>query len=304
MKFIEIKVFFCKIVKTKTIFSDMQIHKDIILTSQHNQKRFGLDAFYQENTEQKPCIIFIHGFNGFKDWGHFDLLSKFFAEQGFVFVKFNLSHNGTSIENPTEFVDLEAYGHDYFTRDLDDIEQVIDYLHSENCPFQNQINLNKIFLIGHSRGGGLVILKTAEDTRIKGVCTWAAISNVHYFWTKERLEAIEKTGVYYYHNGRTKQDLPLYKAYYENVRENSERLNIPTKASSINVPFLITHGVADTSVPISMAEEISKNNPQAETFWIEDAMHTFGGSHPYNKTSLPEHAQTLCEKTADFFRKI
>lgn len=282
----------------------MQIHKDIFLNSTHNQKKFGLDAFYQSNDEQKPCIIFIHGFNGFKDWGHFDLVAQFFATQGFIFVKFNLSHNGTSPENPTEFVDLEAYGHDYFTRDLDDIAQVIDYVDSEHCPFRSQVNPDKIFLVGHSRGGGLAILKTAEDERVKGLCTWAAISNVHYFWNKERLEAIEKTGVYYYHNGRTQQDLPLYQAYYENIQANLARLDISTKASKIEVPFLITHGKADTSVPITMAEELVNSNPQAETFWIEEAMHTFGGSHPYAKDTLPQHAQILCEKTANFFKSI
>ena len=44
-----------------------------------------------------------------------------FADAGFVFVKFNLSHNGTTIEHPIDFVDLEAFGNNNFAKELDDL---------------------------------------------------------------------------------------------------------------------------------------------------------------------------------------
>ncbi|MGZ5283277.1 MAG: alpha/beta hydrolase family protein, partial [Bacteroidia bacterium] len=61
------------------------------------------DIFYKKTSKPKPVIIFVHGFKGFKDWGAFNEIAEWYARQGFIFVKFNFSHNGTTPENPTEF---------------------------------------------------------------------------------------------------------------------------------------------------------------------------------------------------------
>src|SRR3989337_282770 len=92
-------------------------HKDILL-----------DVFFKSNNIPKPIIIFSHGFKGFKDWGHFNLLAQTFAEQNFVFVKFNFSYNGTTKENPFDFADLEAFGNNNYTIELDDLGKVIDWV--------------------------------------------------------------------------------------------------------------------------------------------------------------------------------
>ncbi|MGZ4098329.1 MAG: alpha/beta hydrolase family protein, partial [Bacteroidia bacterium] len=69
----------------------MKMLKDIIIEGSKN-KQIGLDVFYKEDNKQKPIVIFVHGFKGFKDWGHFNLVASTFAEHDFVFVKFNFSH--------------------------------------------------------------------------------------------------------------------------------------------------------------------------------------------------------------------
>ena len=63
-------------------------------------KSFLADAYYQSGTDKKPLVIFVHGYKGFKDWGAWSLVAKSFAEAGFYFVKFNFSHNGTTLDNP------------------------------------------------------------------------------------------------------------------------------------------------------------------------------------------------------------
>jgi predicted alpha/beta-fold hydrolase len=50
-----------------------------------------IDIYHQKNTQYKPLIIFCHGFKGFKNWGHFDLIATEFAKQNYVFAKFNFS---------------------------------------------------------------------------------------------------------------------------------------------------------------------------------------------------------------------
>ena len=282
------------------------IHKNlnILLHSQHDNIPFGLDAFYLKDDLPKPVILFIHGFNGFKDWGHFNLIANYAAQQGFTFVKFNLSHNGTTPDRPTEFVDLKAYGTDHFSTDLDDIGLVINYLYSKDCPFSKQMDLSRIFLIGHSRGGALVMLKAGEDDRIKGIATWASIVSTMHFWTPEHIEKVTKHGVVYITNGRTKQKLPLYKSYYEDAVFNGDRLNVEEKLKRLNIPVLVTHGNADPSIPVQFADQLENWKPDVEKFIIEGANHTFGSYHPYDQEKLPEHAHVLLDKTLNFFKQI
>ena len=79
-----------------------------ILIKGANEKPIALDIFYA-GEGPKRLVIYAHGFNGFKDWGSFDLIATQFAAAGFLFVKFNFSHNGTTPEDPENFVDLEAF---------------------------------------------------------------------------------------------------------------------------------------------------------------------------------------------------
>jgi pimeloyl-ACP methyl ester carboxylesterase len=269
----------------------------------HDKKPFGLDAFYLQDGKAKPVVIFIHGFNAFKDWGHFDLVAEAFANAGFTFIKFNLSHNGNTPTRPTEFVDLQAYGNDKFSTDLNDIGLVLNYLHKSDCPFKREMDLGKISLVGHSRGGALVMLKAGEDPRIKAIATWASIKSTRHFWTKANIEKVKQDGVVYYVNGRTKQKLPLYYAYYEDVLLNPERLDVEKAVRNLKIPALITHGDADESVPMAFVETLQEWKPDAEKFLVEGAAHTFGAYHPFDKDTLPDLAQKLVDKTIGFFKE-
>ena len=185
------------------------IKSEITLKS-NTGRDFLCDVRYLEDKHQKPVIIFVHGFKGFKDWGHFNLIADYFANQGFVYVKINLSHNGTTPENPIDFVDLEAFGNNNFSIELDDLGVLINYLFSnESIIPENEIDLNKLSLIGHSRGGGLVLLKTSEDERVKKVITFAAIHDLEKRWPQSFIDDWKEKGVQYVYNGRTEQNMPL-----------------------------------------------------------------------------------------------
>ena len=45
--------------------------------------------------------------------------------------------------------------------------------------FKDEIDINNIILIGHSRGGAIAILKASEDARIKKLITWAAVCDLN-----------------------------------------------------------------------------------------------------------------------------
>lgn len=299
----------CARVRVKELKKDMNQLKHLkhhveSLPSIHNGKRILLDIRYKETNHPKPIIIFVHGFKGFKDWGPFNMLADFFAQNDFVFCKINLSHNGTIAEQPLDFPDLEAFGNNNFSIELDDIGSVIDYLSSgieEISKFE--IDQQKIFLLGHSRGGGMVLLKAAEDNRIKAVATLAAISDLKERWSPDFLQEWKEKGVQYVYNGRTKQNMPLYYQLIEDLEKNFSRLNIPNAVRNLRTPALILHGTDDETLPVSMAHDIKASNPSFELKIIEGANHTFGGYHPYFEEKLPENLLCVAEEIAKFFKK-
>lgn len=283
----------------------MITQKEIVFTSNHNHGRiFIADVSYVKNSIQKPIIIFCHGFKGFKDWGSFDLMAKYFANQGFVFLKFNFSMNGTTPEKPLEFSDLEAFGHNNFSIELDDLGVVIDAVSNGQIGIElEEINAKEIYLIGHSRGGGIVILKANEDNRIKKITTWASVSEYGKFWKQDQMEKIKEKGVIYVANERTKQQMPIYWQLYENYFENLDRLFIPEATKKLTIPFLIAHGDADTAVPLSCALELKEWNPKAELFVMKGSNHVFGANHPWEATILPQDLKLLIDKTTSFFHE-
>lgn len=278
------------------------IRNEFVLQSKTGRD-FLCDIRYLQDESKKPVILFVHGFKGFKDWGHFNMIADYFANKGFVYVKLSLSHNGTDPENPIDFVALEAFGNNNFSIELDDIGVLIDHLFSSNLVIaNNEIDLEKLHLIGHSRGGGLVLLKTAEDERVKKVVTFAAIHDLGKRWPQSFIDEWKEKGVQYVYNGRTEQNMPLYYQLVEDFQKNESRLNIPKAVKRINVPLLIAHGTEDTTLDVSMAKEITTWNEKAELWVVEEANHVFGGNHPYDQSELPEHSKILVERTLKFLK--
>lgn len=259
-----------------------------------------LDCFFKDNGEPKPIVIFSHGFKGFKDWGHFNFVAEQFAEADFVFVKFNFSHNGTTPEDPTHFSDLEAFGNNNYTIELDDLKKVMDWALNYD-KIKSEIDSKKIYLLGHSRGGGTTILKAGEDHRVKKIATWAAVSDMMRNKQKT-IETWKKDGVVYAKNARTKQSMPLYYQFYENQIANKERLNIHHAIKRFEIPFLIIHGTADEAVPFHDAEDLLKSAKHGKLLKMENADHTFGVRHPFDG-NLNGQAKEVLDSTIAFFKK-
>jgi pimeloyl-ACP methyl ester carboxylesterase len=280
------------------------IIKNIIIPSSNHSRSISADYRYSKrHTYKQPLIIFVHGFKGFKDWGVFNLFAEAFAEVGFIFLKLNLSHNGTTLEQPEYHADLETFGQNNFSIELDDLKDVIDYCTSGKDKILSPlIDVDNIHLIGHSRGGGLALLKANEDTRINKVVTLAAISDLTTRWPQSFLDEWRTKGVQYIPNSRTGQMMPLYVQLYDDVLNNSERLSIPKAVKSMTQNLLAFHGTADETLPVSMAYDIKKWKPKTELVIFEDANHVFGAAHPWEKDSLPPLFKAIVKKSAEFLK--
>ena len=257
-----------------------------------------LDLTSKADDEQAPLVIFVHGFKGFKDWGAHNLVAHFFAERGFRFLKFNFSLNGTTLQHPEEFADLDAFGNNTFTRELSDLDQVITYASSG----KDFAPANTIHLIGHSRGGGISIIQAMEDKRIKKLVTWASISRFRSLWMAEQEEEWRKKEIIYVDNARTNQKMPLSITLLEDTEINSERLNIPEAAHKLQKPWLIIHGNKDTSVPIEQAYELESYQNQSNLLVVQDTDHVFGAKHPWNEKYLPEKLIEVCDASIRFLK--
>ncbi len=277
--------------------------QNIVLST--TEKPTLLDVSFIGNKQPKPIVIFVHGFKGFKDWGHFNYVQQQLAQNGFVAVKFNFSHNGGTLQNPIDFPDLEAFGKNTYTKELNDLGAVIDWVTDDENLYipAGEKDINHIYLIGHSRGGGIVILKAAEDTRVKKIVTWAAISDIESRFPKgKELEEWRKNGVTYIQNARTKQQMPLYYSLYEDFEQNKQRLNIPQAEQKLTIPHLIIHGDNDESVPVAEAEFLHHQNPSATLEILHGTEHTFDVKHPFDEKQLTEPAQYVLRKTIEFLK--
>lgn len=279
----------------------MKIIKNIEIQGQHKRPIL-TDVFFKENESPKEVVLFCHGYKGYKDWGAWELVAEYFANNGFFFIKMNFSHNGGTVEQPIDFPDLEAFGQNNFIKELDDLDTTLSWI-TDSEEFNKEADTNRISVIGHSRGGGIVVLKSASDKRIKRVISWAGVSDFgSRFPTGEPLEIWKKEGVAYITNARTNQQMPHYFQFYTSFKENEAELTISSAAEKLTIPYLIVHGDLDETVPIDEAQRLKTWNPSSQIEIIEGANHTFGSSQPWTENSMPVHLACACEKSLDFIR--
>jgi alpha-beta hydrolase superfamily lysophospholipase len=279
----------------------MYIKKNIILPGAAN-KPIALDIFFEDNSGQRPVVIYAHGFNGFKDWGNFDLIASRFAAQGYVFVKFNFSHNGTTPEHPEEFTDLNLFGNNNYSKELKDLHLVTDWVCDPLNECRRAMNTNNICLIGHSMGGGMATLHASRDKRIHKLITWAAISECKTpwgSWPAEKMQEWKETGVQYYTNSRTKQEMPLHYQLYEDYMQHSEELSIEKAIKALEIPVLICHGTLDTSVGVKSAFDLHSWQPSSQLFTLKTD-HVFGRRHPWDFDYMPEPMEVVLAASLQF----
>jgi len=277
----------------------------VILHSDYNKRPFSIDITYIPDGIPKPIIVHVHGFKGFKDWGYFNNLAEHAARNGYVFVKMNFSHNGTTPDNPLDFVDLEAFGSNNFTIEQDDMRKVIDLIFSQDLPIDKcELDIGRLFLTGHSRGGAAVILKGYHDKRIKAVASWAGINDLASHFLSNEVSKWKEDGVIFIENSRTKQHMPLYYQLVENYLANEHILSVPNAIKGFRKPMLIVHGSKDPTVPVQVAYLTQKWNSDVVLYIVENSDHVFGGAHPWNKTTLPSDAKLVIDKTLEFFSAI
>jgi uncharacterized protein len=248
----------------------------------------------------RPAVVICHGFKGFKDWGMFPHLAERLARAGFTAVSFNFSGSGVGTDGES-FSEPERFAHDTYTRQLLDLSGVLEAVKAANL-VPEMARPSEIGLLGHSRGGGIAIVKTVEDSEIRALVTWASISQPMR-WPVDTVRQWRKDGKLDVVNSRTGQVLPLSTDILDDIeRHEKGRLDIRTAAANVRVPWLIIHGGADEAVPVEEAralEQASRGRGRLKV--IETGGHTLGARHPW-QGSTPDLEEAL-DATVEWFAK-
>ena len=275
-----------------------------LLLKRENKKTIIYDVFFKDNKKPKPIVIFCHGYKGYKDWGAWNLVAEKFAEEGFFFLKFNFSHNGGTIQDPIDFPDLEAFAQNNFSKELDDLGSIINFISSVNN-FEKDLDIENISLIAHSRGAGIILIKTAEDSRVKNVITWAGVSDfkARFKIESDNFNNWKKEGITYIENSRTKQQMPHYFQFFEDFETNENQFTIKLAVEKIKVPMLIIQGREDPTVIEAEARQLHLWNQKSKLELIEKGDHSFGTVHPWKEKNLPNNLKNVVKKSISFLKK-
>ncbi|MCP4567591.1 MAG: prolyl oligopeptidase family serine peptidase [FCB group bacterium] len=253
-------------------------------------------AYGENRKENARCIVYVHGFKGFKDWGFVPYIGEFLAAKGFFALTFNFSHNGIG-DNLTEFTEDKKFAQNTFSREQRELSELIDAYRNG---FFGPVNNPTVGLLGHSRGGGITLATTAQKKAIKAAVVWSSVAR----WNRYSHEAVEnwrRKGHLSVINQRTGQVMRLNATLLEDMELNDDRLNIEKAVKNLRPPLLVIHGQDDEGVPVAEAQEIfSWANPdKSELLIVPDTGHTFGAKHPFEGSN--DKLDLVLTKSAEFF---
>ena len=270
---------------------------DFILNVQNNNV-LRISAFGIENIESAPCLIFVHGFKGFKDWGFVPYIGDYYSNRGYFVLTFNFSHNGVG-ESLIEFSELDKFAENTFSLEISELNELIS---AYNFGFFGNTSGKGIGLLGHSRGGAISLLVGSENTEVKAVSVWSSVSNFDRYSERQRSDWRER-GFIEVLNTRTKQRMRLNVSLLDDIEHNKDgSLNIKNAVKNLNKPLLIVHGENDLAVPVDEAKNLYKWSEKKNTqlCLISKAGHTFDMKHPFEGSN--NKFDKVLDKTLKFFQ--
>lgn len=258
-----------------------------------------ISAYGLENISDAPCLILVHGFKGFKDWGFFPFTAESFAKSGYFVISFNFSHNGISGNNFDQF-DIDSFAKNTVSLEVSELAQIIKAY--KNGFFGEHV-YGRIGLVGHSRGGGVAILSSLFE-KVDAYCVWASVAKFDRYTRRQKTEWL-KIGYFEVLNSRTNQMMRMNVDLLEDIENNKNTtLNVEKAVKNLKRPLYLIHGTEDLTVPIAEAEQIfnwsEKSITQLEK--IPACGHTFDIVHPFEGSN--KKFDVVLSKTEGFFNKV
>jgi len=255
----------------------LSIVREKLTLLNHSGDSLYADVRYAAESHSVPVVVLCHSFMAFKEWGFFPYLGEKLAEAGYVSVIMDFSHNGV-INHGNRITEFEKFEHNTFRQELSDLTTVLDAITSGEIG-SSRIDPARIVLFGHSRGGGIAIVSTAEDTRVRSLVTWSAISTFDR-WTDHQKKIWRSRGYLPLARDSTISPLRLGVKLLEEYEQHRQELGIVEAARKIRVPWLIVHGKNDLTVQPREAEILfqAADRTMTDLFLVDTAGHLFNAA--------------------------
>ena len=160
----------------------------IFQTARLNKVHFS--SYSASDSYSDTCILGLHGFKGFKDWGFWPYSARYLTDAGYTVVLINFSHNGIGdIED--EFTEPDKFKMNTFSLELEETVEVLSALHNGSLL---QREFSAIGLLGHSRGGAIGLL-AADHPAVTALATMGAVATFDRFTQRQKAEWVEKGSI-------------------------------------------------------------------------------------------------------------
>ena len=247
-----------------------------------------------------PILLIIHGFRGSKNWGFFPTIAEEFAQNGSIVLTWNMSLSGYS--DNAQYIDQpDNFARNTITQEMVDTQSIIDSILQDDRIISGDIRSHwngDIHVLGHSRGGGIGILISAENPSIKKLALWNTISRFGRF-TERQKKLWSETGTFPIDETEDGKVIAMNYTYISDLEFHSDEYSPLRAITEVSADILIVHAEQDMTVPIREAHALQEKSHSAHMHSIPQAGHIFGCTHPF--TEMTSSLRDAIDTTTAFF---
>lgn len=188
---------------------------------------------FLESNEANPCLIYNRGGN--RNFGLPDPKSLSYLAEELNKIVFASQYRGAA-----DSTGEDEYGGD----DVHDVLKLIDL-----CEQFKFVDMDKLYMLGISRGGMMTYMAIREDPRIKKAVVVSGLADNFIGWEKR----VDMHGVYKTLIGKTPEEAP----------EEYEKRSATYWADEIKCPVLIIHSKLDRRASYEQAEKMVQKLEEA-----------------------------------------
>ncbi len=245
-----------------------------------------LEIIDNSNRTKKSLFLFLHGFKAFRNWGFYPYLCEKVAEHDFISVRFDFSLSAVADGERLIYIS-ELFAQNTVSREIQDVQDFISALESQQIPIDYNNWDGKIVLCGHSRGAAIAILTANLSPRIKKLILLSPIASFDRYSDRQK-DLWRRSGYVEFKLVHSQQKLRLNYSYLEDILLNADKFNLPKAISEVEQPILIIHGKQDLTVSTKEAYELAhnvKNKEHLRFLLLDKAGHGFNSAHPFDGTN-------------------
>lgn len=229
----------------------------------------------------RGTVLVAHGYKGFKNYGMFPRIGELLSERYDVIV-FNFSRNGVGA-SLTEFTELEKFACNTCSVEQEDLLELARAVTGGALPAPGgvQPEAERIFLLGHSKGGGAALLFGLDHPElVNGVISWNGIADFDLY-SEEEKRLMRSSGRAYTVNARTKQHMPLDRIILEDLEANKERFHLIGRIGTLQIPAVLIQGEKDGQRLLAGSARLKEAQPALDWRQVPGGDHRFNTVHPY-----------------------